>query len=228
MSGYIRSIRSIEPTARYAATARLDRYALYPRGSLPVTGERETDWERQYKLAAESAGEWLAFARRSQAELDRILANMSRALRIGADASAWGEEASRLIRLLNDTEETYRKLEAHLKPEVWAAIELALRHPGAEAIGLYRQDGAYFGLNAGEETGGRLGQDGKERWRRLLLGSDGLLHGLKRALDYAEQRKAVDLLKLPFPSGYPYALYYGAMYTYWPMPVRGVVLNRYY
>lgn len=66
-----------------------------------------------------------------------------------------------------------------------------------------------------------------QRLKQLMLGADGLLYGLKHALTYADQQRAVDLLQPQLAATLPYAAYYSSMQSYWPLPYVGLILNRY-
>lgn len=215
MTGYIRTIRGIEKTSSYTPIQAASRYAAYP---LPMFEQSKAinrqNWNSLYMEAAESAATWLQTAHQAQQTLGTILQELGRDEGIHAP-TVLKTHAISLANLIQELDRTYKKHQTQLKPEIWGALELALRHPAMEALGLREQE-----LPS-------LMQADTSKVRRLLLGTDGLLNDLKRALTYAEQRKPLDLLRLPFPSAYPYALYYGAMQTYWPLPLRGVIFNKY-
>ncbi|MCU6711998.1 hypothetical protein M6D81_25165 [Paenibacillus sp. J5C_2022] len=216
MADYASSIRRIEHTSDYTPIRSLNRYAIPPqRYTEGIAGECRSEWSKQYFQAADSAAEWLKQARAAQTELD----NLHRQL----GSSGWEERSmdirNSLSRLIASLQDSYRQHAGYLHEEVWSVIALALRHPAIEALAI-EADGS-------EEAHMEEPLDASHV-KRLLGGTDGLLTELNRALSYAEQRRGIDLLKLPFPSAYPYAMYYGAMYTYWPLPARGLLVNKYY
>lgn len=232
MSAYTSTIRSIERTAHYTPIQRVSRYTAYPyregEPQMPVNVNR--DWMQQYRQAASKGSEWLQLAQEAQATLDRMMIEISRHTK----GQRWIETnlPQRLMRLLDDLQHQYNSRSDSIRPEVWAAIELALRHPAVKRLNL-------FAAGTSEEQHRNIHPKSEQPFirntscderdvKRLLLGADGFLNTLKHALSYGEQHKAIDLLQLPFPAAYPYAMYYGAMQTYWPLPVRGILLNKYY
>ena len=223
MNGYSSSIQSITGSNSYSPIQPLTKYGAYR------TSEREEAqqarnleqraWGEQYAKAAEKAANWITLAKKTQRELD----GMQQIL--GRDDGILNEDTTKeqmlsLTNSLNELNAAYQSQASSIRSEVWEAIELALRHPAMEAIGIERKVDSSFQYVSPETDQATL--------RRELLGSDGVLQSLKYALSYAEQRKAIDLLQLPFPVAYPYSLYYGGMSTFWPLPLRGVVLNKYY
>ncbi|MFD0961151.1 hypothetical protein [Paenibacillus chungangensis] len=213
MANDMSSIRRIEHTSDYTPIRSLHRYAIIPqRFAESITRESQSEWSKQYFQAADSAAEWLKLARDAQAELDRLHRQLG--------ISGWEENCldirNCVSRLIASLRYSYKRHGDYLREEVWSVIAIALRHPAIEA------------LDMGPEGSEQLEKPlDASHVKRLLGGTDGLLTELNRALGYAEQRRGIDLLKLPFPSAYPYAMYYGAMYTYWPLPVRGLLVNKY-
>ncbi|RJX41718.1 hypothetical protein D3P09_07165 [Paenibacillus pinisoli] len=246
MTLYTRAIRGIERTMHYTKLQPVNRYAAYRLTAFEQASivQRE-DWNRIYSDAADSAAVWLRQAQEAQKRLDRMLQELGRDAGI-RNASFVRAQIDELVGMMNGLERSYRSHEERLQPEVWEAVELALRHPAIEELGIRRDAGGALrwegssddsapreaaqgrSSKAGsrEELPEILGDSGK--LRRLLLGTDGFINDLKHALTFAEQRQSIDLLRLPFTSAYPYAMYYGAMQSYWPLPIRGVILNKYY
>ena len=132
-----------------------------------------------------------------------------------------------LVGAINRWEAAYRGNERLLRPEIWEAMGLALRHPAMEELGIHRKNTESGDVYVWESAfRSDPGYARAESLRRLLLGPEGLLMDLKRALSYAEQFRPVDLLRLPFASAYPYAFYYGASQAYLPLPPRGLIMNK--
>ncbi|REK75620.1 hypothetical protein [Paenibacillus paeoniae] len=258
MTVYSRSIHGIERTNHYTKLQPVNRYAAYRLTAFeraPVV-HRE-NWSRLYSDAAGSAAEWLKKSQDAQRRLDLMLEELGRDAGI-RNGSFVRLQIQELTKLLNELEGSYRSHKNQLKPEVWEAVELALRHPAMAALGIERGpddafrwrgtgvDSAMTEVGRGQESRmaatRRYSKDAalitppekiasmedSDKLRRLLLGADGLIQDIKKSLSFAEQGNAIDLLRLPFTAAYPYALYYGAMQTYWPLPLRGVILNKYY
>lgn len=258
MTAYTRTIRGIERTMHYMKLQPASRYAAYRLTAFeqaPVV--QRQDWNRLYNDAADSAAIWLKDAQDAQKRLDRMLLELGREAGI-RDASFVSTQIDELVATLNQLESSYRSHESSLKSEVWEAVELALRHPAMEELGIRREAEHAFrweGSIALQASDGAWSQDSKDgiavthysnnrpndadndmpailtdgnKLKRLLLGADGLIQDLKRALSFADQRQSIDLLRLPFAAAYPYTLYYGAMQAYLPLPYRGIVLNKYY
>lgn len=247
MTPYTRAIRGIERTMHYTKVQPVNRYAAYRLTSFEQASvvQRE-DWSRIYSDAADGAAAWLRQAQEAQKRLGRMLQELGRDSGIRNPAFV-RTQIDELMGIINSLESSYRSHEERLQPEVWEAVELALRHPATEELDIRRDaDGrlrwagasgdsaaretilghASRGGDAEQELPDVLGDSGK--LRRLLLGADGFIQSLKHALAFAEQREPIDLLRLPFAAAYPYAMYYGAMQSYWPLPMRGVILNKYY
>lgn len=252
MAGSIRSIRGIERTNVYAPIQAINRYASYPyrEGEPQLPPNSEIDWNYVYKQAADIAANWVRTAKQAQYDLDKLMWDLSR--QFGADKSIT-DHIHNLTKLLNELESQYLRYAGDLKPELWASIELAMRHPAAGELGLRRSresgkwivDPPYS--RQPQQPEGNLSLDAKigagesadsgasnpfepasvRRMKRLLLGADGMLTGLKHALTYADHQKAADLLQLRLPTSLPYAAYYGSIQSYWPLPSVGLVLNRY-
>ncbi|MHA7964712.1 hypothetical protein ACX93W_11250 [Paenibacillus sp. CAU 1782] len=222
MSSYIRSIRSIERSPHYSPIQPVNRYAQFNAVREAADGGRiapTEGWDKGYAEAAGGAAEWLALSKRAVKQLTE----MQRDLGGREGIQHPGEVAGQLQRLsasIAEWESAYARQRTFLREEIWEVMELALRHPAVKKLGLHHS--ARSGDSA-ERT--ELLSD-TEGLKRLLLGADGLLNELKTALSYAEQQYPVDLLKVPFHAAYPYALYYGASQSYWPLPLRGVVLNK--
>ncbi|WP_168121116.1 hypothetical protein [Paenibacillus sp. HB172176] len=223
MYGYTGSIRGIASTQVYTPVQPVTKYGAYR------TSEREEAeqsrqleqraWGVQYAKAAEKAANWISLAKTTQKKLTGMQQALGRDNGIRNDDSLH-EQLRSLADMLNNLGDAYQGQASSIRSEVWESIELALRHPAMEASGIERDGDMRFQYRSTDANSDSLS--------RGLLGSEGLLQSLKHALSYAEQRKAIDLLQLPFPAAYPYALYYGGMSTYWPLPLRGVVLNKYY
>lgn len=254
MTGSIRSIRGIERTNVYAPIQAINRYASYPyrEGEPQLPPNSERDWNYVYKEAADSAAKWVRTAKQAQYDLDRLMWDLSRHFGSGKPVTG---HIHNLTRLLNDLESQYLRHAGYLKPELWASIELAMRHPAAGELGLRRSlesgkwiiDPPYLRqsqkpkgnlslnakIDAGTNTSVNSGASNPfepasaPRMKRLLLGADGMLTGLKHALTYADHQKAVDLLQLRLPTSLPYAAYYGSIQSYWPLPSVGLIINRY-
>ncbi|MFF2889091.1 hypothetical protein [Paenibacillus sp. NPDC057967] len=247
MTLYTRAIRGIERTMHYTKLQPVNRYAAYRLTNFEQASvvQRE-DWNRMYSDAADSAAVWLRHAQEAQKRLDRMLQELGRDNGI-QNASFVRSRIDELVGMMNELESSFRSHEEQLQPEVWEAMELALRHPAKEELGIRRDsdgklrwDGSSTVSSEREgvqDNPSRRGTSGQElpdiledsgKLRRLLLGADGFIQDLKHALSFAEQRQSIDLLRLPFTAAYPYTIYYGAMQSYWPLPMRGVLLNKYY
>lgn len=232
MSDYIRSIRGIERSQAFAPISPVNRYAAYrtreqlePSRAEPIEGY---DYQELEAMAAQGAAAWLRTAKSAEGKLNGLLIELGRQ-EGWKDPSVSKDMLFRLESLLNELSAVYRQYAVQLKPEVWEVIELALRHPAVAAIGLAREEDGSFRIEARKTDGASLldSEQDRTRLRRLLLGSEGLLNGLKHAVSYAEGQQTSDWLNLPFTVAYPYALYYGASHLYWPLPSRGSVLNKY-
>lgn len=215
MSNYTLSIRRIEQTSQYTPIRSLHRYAITSQSfTEPTTWEFRSEWSKQYFQAADSAAEWLKQAREAQGKLD----NLQRQLGIFGWEENCLDMRNCLSRLIASLRCSYKRHADYLREDVWSVIATALRHPAIEALDIDPEESEEVHMGKPLDA---------SHVKRLLAGTDGLLTELNRALGYAEQRRGIDLLKLPFPSAYPYAMYYGAMYTYWPLPARGVLVNKY-
>ncbi|MDQ6423376.1 hypothetical protein RB620_28500 [Paenibacillus sp. LHD-117] len=231
MSGSIRSIRGIERTNVYAPIAPVNRYAAYRNREQvePARVQPAEGYERRVAEAAEGAAAWLRITQEAGAKLDGLMTELGR-LEGWRDAAVTEDKLRQLEKLLNELSAVYRQYEHHLKPELWEVVELALRHPATEELSLRRDENSLFRTENRNSALAQRRHDSQEdrgKLRRLLLGADGLLAALKRAVSYAGHLQSADLLRLPFPSGYPYAMYYGAAQLYWPLPSRGTILNKY-
>lgn len=232
MSGYMRVIHGIERSADYTRPKPINRYAAYRLTAYEqAAGVQRHAGKYLYNQAAESTASWLSIARNAQNQLEDMIKVLGRENKL-ADKSIVKESIERLIRSINEWVTGYRRYEEMLKPEIWEAVELALRHPGVEMLGIKRgMDGQFYWngaakLGQSDSEGTTLQQDAS-RLSRLLLGAEGLLMDLKRAMSYAEQQRPVDMLRLPFAAAYPYALYYGASQAYYPLPPRGSIINKF-
>ncbi len=232
MSHYIRSIRGIERSQAYAPISPVNRYAAYrnreqiePSRAEPALGYDYREMEAQ---AAMGAAAWLRTAKSAEGKLNGLMIELGRQ-EGWKDSSVTKDMLLRLESLLNELASVYSRYEEQLKPEVWEVIELALRHPAAEAIGLARGEESAFRieLQKAEAVSRLTVEQDRTKLRRLLLGSEGLLNGLKHAVAYAERQQTSDWLQLPFTAAYPYALYYGAAQLYWPLPSRGSIVNKF-
>ncbi|OUS74009.1 hypothetical protein B1748_21960 [Paenibacillus sp. MY03] len=235
MAEYIRSIRGIERSNAYAPISAVNPYAAYrnreliePSRAEPVNGL--ADWEAS---SAKGAAAWLRTAKAAEGKLNSLIIELGR-------QEGWrnGEVTKDKLRelddLLNGLASVYKRNEEYLMPEVWEVIELALRHPATSQFGLARGELSLEGIEERQkETFGAHSPallsalEDPDKARRLLLGADGLLTGLKTAVAYAEKQQPADWLKLPFTAAYPYAMYYGAAQLYWPLPSRGSIVNKY-
>ena len=264
MASYISSIRGIERTDAYVPVQAVSPYAYYPyRDGEPQQAQGNgKDWKRIYVQAANSAAAWVQTAKRAQYEIDQLTLRISSQLNTGKPLA---DSLNDLTNMLNHWESHYKQHADDLKPELWSSIELALRHPAAQELGLSRStQGGKWTIDSiamlpsdkvpadsskdGERVRSRRslitkdsqkGDDAFTAWpmpllanetqrvQRLLLGADGLLNGLKHALAYAEQQRAVDLLQPKLAATLPYAAYYSSTQSYWPLPYVGLILNRY-
>lgn len=248
MSEYRRVIRGIERTADFMKTRPVSRYNAYKLTAYEqAAGAARLEGKQLFDQAADSAAAWLGIARSAQDRLEGMMRELGRDRKIG-NQSFLQESIGQLVQWINEWELGYKRYKETLKPEIWEAVELALRHPAMEALDIRRgSDGRYDlrgGFASGHSHSGEIANAegmgfGKSfteaaareqelaQYRRLLLGAEGLLMDLKRAMSYAEQQRPVDLLRLSFASAYPYALYYGASQAYPPLPPRGAVINKY-
>lgn len=257
MSTSIRSIRGIERSYAYSTVQAISPYAYYPYrdGEAQQAPEYNKSLTRDFQQAANSAASWLNKAKQAQYDIEQINKQLSNELYTDKPIAG---SLHRLTAMLNQLEDHYRAHADDLKPELWESIELALRHPAAEEIGLRRSttdgkwitDSTYTISSENRDrtaslisvqneisksllpTSIHMEQKQKlsyssSRMQRLMLGSEGMLTGIKYALTYAEQHKAVDLLQSPLTSTLPYAAYYSSMQTYSPIPYVGLVLNRF-
>jgi hypothetical protein len=224
MGTYIRSTRSIERINAYTPVQALSSYGYYPYrdGEPQQPPEQENDWHRIYKSAANSAADWLQMAMQARNSIEQLTWQLSRQLN---DGSPIADSLNSLAKIVHHLETHYKRHANHLKPELWASIEIALRTPAARELGLWNStretDEAYLAWQK------PLAPNEAKRMKQLLLGSDGMLSGLKHALTYAEQQKPIDLLQPQLGATLPYAAYYGSMQSYWPLPYVGLILNRY-
>lgn len=238
MPGYISSIRSIEQTTQYSPIQPVSRYTAYPyrKGESKLLPHYNSSWVHYYQEAADSVAEWLKLVKTAQAELDQLILNVGR-LSAEPDSRIADEVINRINLLLNKLRLQYEQHASTLKPELWAAIELAMQHPAVGKLELSSSLSHKYAdsevmletmkLDEGKNDEMRDRSIHDQQMKQLLLGADGFLNDLKRALAYGEQQHAIDLLQLPFAVAYPYALYYGAMQTYWPLPAKGIIMNKY-
>lgn len=227
MNGYI---RGIERTAAYARAYPVNRYAAYRLTTFEQTAPVPPQWSmKTYREASKSAFAWLREAGHGQKLLNDMMERLGRNGGLSSK-DCLNASLQTLVGAINRWETAYREHERLLRPEIWEAMELALRHPAMEELGIRRKT-AESGIRLSFEWESAFRTDPtdnrKETLRRQLLGSEGLFMDLKRALSYAEQFPPVDLLRLPFASAYPYAYYYGASQAYWPLPLRGAIMNKY-
>ncbi|MEK3882036.1 hypothetical protein [Paenibacillus sp. PL2-23] len=229
MIAYSRSIRGIERTEAYARTHPVNRYAAYPLTAFEQTPIAGTQGNRKKKEEAASQGvySWLREAGQGQKLLGELLEKLGRHNGV-ASKEQLENSVHTLVDAMNRWESAYQSREQLLRPEIWEAMTLAMRHPAMELLGIKR---------GGQEVGRRLVWDPAilpqnpnmeevNTLRRVLLGSEGLLMDLKRALSYAEQYTPMQLLRQPFIHMYPYVLYYGAAQAYHPLPPRGLIMNK--
>ncbi|CAM4380707.1 hypothetical protein L1N85_23240 [Paenibacillus alkaliterrae] len=241
MNTTIRSIRAIERTKVYAPIQAVTPYAYFPyrNGEAQLPPECEDEWIRYYRQAADSAAAWVCHAKQAQYELDRMTCQLSRQLHLELPIE---DSLQKLADIVNRLDHRYKQHAVDLKPELWAAVELALCHPAAAEIGLYRDHkyekwiidsvkacpaDAKSLVDVQASLPSLEKPAGTQRLKRLLLGSDGFLTGLKNALAYSDPRRAVDLLQLQLSTTLPYTAYYGALQAYMPLPYVGLILNRY-
>lgn len=225
MSSYIRSIRSVERSQHYSPIQPVNRYAQFDAARETADGGRIVPadvWDKGYAEAASGAAEWLALSKRAIAQLTEMQRQLG-----GRDGirhpDEVAEQLQRLSASIADWKSAYAIQRPFLKEEIWEVVELALRHPAVKELGLFQSGGTSHYGDSSKRSELLSDTDGL---KRLLLGADGLLNELKTALSYAEQQSPIELLKLPFHVAYPYALYYGASQSYWPLPLRGVILNK--
>lgn len=230
MASYISSIRGIERTSSYMPVQAVSPYAYYPyRDGEPQQAQgNDNDWNRIYVQAANSAAAWIQTAKRAQDGIDQLIWRLSGQLNTRKPVA---DSLNDLTNMLNHWESDYKQHAGDLKPELWSSIELALRHPAAQKLGLRRstQSGKWTqnGDDAFTAWSMPLLANETQRVKKLLLGADGLLNGLKHALTYAEQQRTVDLLQPKLAATLPYAAYYSSTQSYWPLPYVGLILNRY-
>ncbi|MHA6485485.1 hypothetical protein ACX1C1_26680 [Paenibacillus sp. strain BS8-2] len=234
MADYIRSIRGIERSHAYAPISAINPYASYrnreliePSRAEPADGLGE--WEA---LSAKGAAAWLRAAKTAEQKLNRLMIELGRQ-EGWRNAEVTKDKLHELENIINELDVVFMGNKQYLMPEVWEVIELALRHPATTHLNLVREisssskgSGLYKEhSHATFSPPSAIGDPDKVR--RLLLGADGLLTGLKTAVTYAEKHQPAEWLKLPFTAAYPYAMYYGAAQLYWPLPSRGSVVNKY-
>jgi hypothetical protein len=234
MSSSIRSIRGIERSYAFSTVQAVSPYAYYPYrdGEAQQAPDYNKSLTRDFQQAAKSAASWLYKAKQAQYDIDQLSRQLSSQLYTDKPIA---ESLYRLTTMLNHLEDHYKEHADDLRPELWETIELALRHPAAEEVGLRRStrdgkwmtDSTYLMKSENNERTVQKLPDSSKRMQRLMLGSEGMLNGLKYALTYAEQQKAVDLLQSPLTSTLPYAAYYSSMQTYSPIPYVGLILNRF-
>lgn len=230
MASYISSIRGIERTNAYVPVQALSPYAYYPyRDGEPQQAQgNDNDWNRIYVQAANSAAAWIQTAKSAQDGIDQLIWRLSGQLNTGMPVA---DSLNDLTNMLNHWESHYKQHAGDLKPELWSSIELALRHPAAQELGLRRitQSGKWTqkGDDAVSAWSMPLLANETQRLKQLMLGADGLLNKLKHALAYADQQRAVDLLQPQLAATLPYAAYYSSTQSYWPLPYVGLILNRY-
>ncbi|WP_139996125.1 hypothetical protein [Paenibacillus paridis] len=234
MSTNLRSIRGIERTHAYVPVQAVSPYTSYPYrdGEVQQVFEDETEWSRIYQQAANSAAAWISSSKQAQSELEQLTWKLGRELHEGKPIT---DSLNRFTTLLNKQETIYKQHADDLKPELWESVELALRHPAAQELGLRRStsDGTWVmdskHVIAREDgtPSNQLSPAASDRMKRLLLGADGLLNDLKYALAYGDEQSTFDLLQPQLTSTLPYAAYFGSMQTYSPIPYIGLVLNRY-
>ncbi|MCA0757804.1 hypothetical protein KP806_22340 [Paenibacillus sp. N4] len=138
MSSSIRSIRGLERTRAYFPVQALTSYGSFPfrDREARLAPELMQAGSRRFKLAADSAAEWLAATREAQSRLGQLLQLVGRQLHERTDIVA---SLRSLSDLLNDLEAAFIRHAGQLKPELWEAVEHALLHPGAAEIGLRRE-----------------------------------------------------------------------------------------
>ncbi|MFD0588635.1 hypothetical protein ACFQZE_11520 [Paenibacillus sp. GCM10027627] len=326
MSGYIRSIRNIEQSKQYIMIQPSLRSAAYRLQSSEMNGNvRSFEEQEGYHKAAASVASWLNEVGRASKNIDDLLQKLGRNGGI-EDRAVLESSLAQIKGIILQLGQVYRSHQTWLKPEIWEAMELALRHPAVSAFNLKDEKSTpSFSPSKGQnsERGNRestfhrtslqkreqmldqwgsrefeqqsnqgleqwnnqefeqwnnrgldqwnnqgleqWNNQGLEQWnnqlpsyssvhskssadhsksradhaknsaanqpveaaRRLLLGADGWLNELKHALSYSERFKPVELLRQPFFSAYPYAMYYGSAQAYFPLPIRGAVLNKY-
>lgn len=234
MSSYIRSIRGIEKTNAYVPVQAAKRYTYYPYrdGEIQQFAEKENEWSRILQEAAGSASAWLRISNEAQSDLVQLTAKLSSELHDGKPIT---DSLRTLTGLINQWESNYKQHAEHLKPELWASIELALRHPATHDLGLRRSksDGIWVAgsnlVSSKEDSSSSRLQSpaAAERMKRVLLGADGLLNVLKHAFTYGDQYKAIDLLQAQLTSTLPYSAYLGSIQSYSPIPYAGLIVNRY-
>lgn len=239
MEGHFRTIRSIERTPGYLSIHSINRYGMYPpRGGEPkLPPPAYEEHVQPLRQAADSAAQWLQTVQQSSVELDRMIMRFSERNLQPSDVK---DGIQSIIALVNKLHLAFNGQNGQLKPELWESIELALRHPAVRMLGLERSTTgqlcvelqtvaakAYSALSS--EGNKPLEREVQLHLKRLLLGTDGWLLALKRALAYSEQFKAIDLLSRGWLASLPhmpYIAYYSAMQAYLPIPTAGVLLNR--
>ncbi len=245
MSNPIRPIRTIERTSAYTQIQPVTAYGYFPYRDREAqfAPQPEDDWNRYYKKAADIAQTWISETRRTEKELDQLIGELGNQLRDYPDAAA-ELNIQQLPVLLNRLERTYARYSAELRPELWDTIEQAIRHPATDELGLRRSDtsnhwtlshsASVSGSNASSmqlpvksTTTASVQNDDPAKWRRLLLGSDGLLITLKHAISSSDKLTAIELVEPQVPTTLPYSAYYGAVHDYVPLPYPGLILNQY-
>jgi len=145
MSSSIRSIRGIERSYAYSAVQAISPYAYYPYrdGEAQQAPEYNMSFTRDFQQAANSAASWLYKVKQAQYDIEQINRQLSNELYKDKPIT---DSLQRLTTMLNQLEDHYRAHADDLKPELWESIELALRHPAAEEIGLRRstRDGKWI------------------------------------------------------------------------------------
>ncbi len=137
MTSYISSIRGIERTNSYMPVQAVSPYAYYPyRDGEPQQAQgNDNDWNRIYVQAANSAAAWIQTAKRAQDGIDQLIWRLSSQLNTGKPVA---DSLNDLTNMLNHWESHYKQHAGDLKHELWSSIELALRHPAAQELGLRR------------------------------------------------------------------------------------------
>lgn len=139
MSGYTRSIHSIERSHHYIPIQSTRQYSDLPIPiSFHIPSNDQQQWHKVYNLAAESVAEWLQIASKAKVQIDGMLLRLGGRNGIEVDVSA--EDGIReIVQLINELDRSFRSHGSNLKQEVWAVIELALRHPAMSALGIKKE-----------------------------------------------------------------------------------------
>lgn len=238
MSSYTSSIRSIERTNAYVPVQAVRPYAYYPYrdGEPQQAPDHDNDWNRIYQHAANSAAAWVQTAKQAQSDIDQLTRGFSNRLNTG---NSIADHLFDLTHLINHLESQYKQ-HADLNPGLWSSIEQALRHPAFQELGLHRNlpdgrwsiDSTFMKLPSDKppaisNNDMPLFPNESLRIKKLLLGADGMLNKLKHSLTYAEQQRAIDLLRPKLAAALPYNIYYSSIQCYRPLPYVGLILNRY-